>query len=138
MTARDRAVVRRLIDFLPLARQAEASERRFAQQASYWDRESETYYYRGVRYPDEFERFRDILVEAGWLDMDYDQEEGFRHIHRLELIRDVSFETARQLLTFCDRGERFAEGFWGESFEDGFVRRVLERLVELAAAEDSK
>jgi hypothetical protein len=33
------------------------------------------------------------------------------------------------------RGERFNEGHWGAMIEQGYVRRLLERLAELQAQE---
>jgi hypothetical protein len=38
------------------------------------------------------------------------------------------------MLTYCVRGERFSEGHWGAMIEQGHVRRLLERLVEIRAA----
>ena len=135
MNERDRRAARRLLEFLPLARRAETSEVGFAQAASYRDRESGIYYYRGVRYPEEFDRFREVLVAAGWLDLDYDQKEGLRYMDQPERVWGAPFRTVRRLLTFCDRGERFSDGFWGNAFEEGFVRRILERLAELSGKE---
>jgi hypothetical protein len=35
----------------------------------------------------------------------------------------------KTMLTFCLRGERFADGHWGEMIEAGHIRRLLERLL---------
>ncbi|MFN8413162.1 MAG: DUF6508 domain-containing protein [Anaerolineales bacterium] len=35
------------------------------------------------------------------------------------------------MLTFCVRGERFSDGHWGAMIEEGYIRRLLERLIEI-------
>ena len=35
------------------------------------------------------------------------------------------------MLTYCVRGERFCDGFWGSAIESGKIRAILERLKEI-------
>jgi hypothetical protein len=51
-------------------------------------------------------------------------------------VDDMSLKAAdlsqiKTMLTYCVRGERFSEGFWGEMIERGYILRLLERLDEL-------
>lgn len=38
----------------------------------------------------------------------------------------------RAMITCCVRGERFCDGYWGAMIEGGHIRRVLERISQLA------
>jgi hypothetical protein len=78
-----------------------------------------------TRYPRVFNAFRDQLVDDGWLEGEYSQDEGFRYMHNMCLIDDADVETLGRLLLFCDRGEYWSIGFWKQAVESGFVTQIL-------------
>lgn len=131
MTNKDRTTIDRLLLFIPFAWRAKTERTPVAQQMSTGPSPDGIWAYQGARYPDEFYRFRDVLVESGWLDLEYDSDLGHGYMERPERVKESSFEVARSLLTYCDRGERFSEGFWGEALDSGFVFKVLMRLGEI-------
>lgn len=45
----------------------------------------------------------------------------------------LGIDDLKSVLTFFVRGERFCDGHWGAMIEAGHMRRVLERLAEIAA-----
>ena len=47
------------------------------------------------------------------------------------LIKAASLPQIKTMLTFCLRGERFSDGHWGAMIEQGYIRRLLERLNEI-------
>lgn len=92
----------------------------------------------------------DGTIRLGWPDYDQDVESFFREISQpvwidfqynrknpIELLSDPSavkqagLPEMRAMLTYCLRGERFSDGFWGAMIEEGRIRQLLERLVEL-------
>jgi hypothetical protein len=79
-------------------------------------------------YPAVFYEFRAQLIADGWLEGPYTQEEGLRHMRNRELLGRTDLPTLQRLLLFCDRGERFCDGFWKEAVESGFVAGILHRL----------
>ena len=48
-----------------------------------------------------------------------------------KLIRAASLAQIKTMLTFCVRGERFSDGHWAQMIEEGYIRRLLERLNEI-------
>ena len=84
----------------------------------------------------------DPLVEAFyraaahdcWLDYGYRPEEAARMLANPELVRSASLPQIKTMLTYCLRGERFSDGHWAEMIQAGHIRRLLERLAEIAAA----
>ncbi|HEX5808759.1 MAG TPA: DUF6508 domain-containing protein [Anaerolineales bacterium] len=73
------------------------------------------------------------VVSSGWLDYEYNPEEAYQMLKDEDLIKRASLPEIKTMLTFCVRGERFSDGHWGEMIEKGYIRRLLERLVELKA-----
>ena len=76
------------------------------------------------------EFFRHVASD-GWLDYEYDPEQGYQMLKDENVIKSASLSQIKTMLTFCVRGERFSDGHWGEMIEKGYIRRVLERLNEL-------
>jgi len=79
----------------------------------------------------------EALFEAAgkdcWNDSDYVPIEAGRLLEDESFVRRASLDEIRTMLTYCVRGERFSEGHWGAMIEQGHVRRLLERLAEIAA-----
>jgi hypothetical protein len=47
------------------------------------------------------------------------------------LVAEASLPTLKRLLTATERGERFNPGYRARAYDDGFVLRIVDRLVEL-------
>lgn len=73
------------------------------------------------------------VVSSAWLDYEYNPEQAYRMLKDEDLIKQASLPEIKTMLTFCVRGERFSDGHWGEMIEKGYIRRLLERLVEIKA-----
>ena len=76
-------------------------------------------------------RFFRLAGEPWWNDYDYDPEMAGRMIEDDDLIRGASLEQIKAMLTYCVRGERFADGHWEAMLSQGRVPAVLRRLREL-------
>jgi len=46
-------------------------------------------------------------------------------------IKNASLEQIQTMLTFCIRGKRFSDGHCREMIEKGYIRQLLERLIEI-------
>jgi hypothetical protein len=78
------------------------------------------------------EEFYRAISGGGWLDTGYDPSQAYQMIQDENLIKTASLPQIRTMLTYCVRGERFSDGHWAEMIEKGYIRRILERLSELA------
>jgi hypothetical protein len=72
------------------------------------------------------EAFIHQLRKPCWQDYGYKPEEAAAMLDRIE---SLSLVEIRSLLTYCLRGERFSDGHWEYMIEQGYVRRILERLL---------
>jgi hypothetical protein len=70
-------------------------------------------------------------VSSRWLDHEYNPEQAYQMLRDERALTTVSLEQIKSMLTFCVRGERFSDGHWGEMIEQGYIRRLLERLNEI-------
>lgn len=70
---------------------------------------------------------------SGWLDYGYNPTVAGAMVKDASVIGRASFAELRSMLTFCVRGERFADGHWEEMIVQGVIRRILERLQVLRA-----
>ena len=68
------------------------------------------------------------VVSSRWLDDEYDPEQAYQMLKDEGRVRTASLDEIKTMLTFCVRGERFSDGHWGEMIEQGYIRRLLERL----------
>lgn len=76
------------------------------------------------------EFYRQAASEC-WLDYQYNPEEAARMLRESVIVRSASLTQIKSMLTFCVRGERFADGHWAEMIENGSIRRILERIEVL-------
>ena len=87
-------------------------------------------------YP-EYDPLVDEFIRAAssecWLNYSYDPEEAYQMLKSDEAIKSADLAGIKTMLTFIVRGERFSDGHWGEMIEAGYVRRLLERLIELGS-----
>lgn len=75
--------------------------------------------------------FFHYVSQPCWCDVDYTSKRADAWLEDDAFIARASFEELRTLLTYCARGERFCDGFWGGVLKRGRVQRVLRRLQEL-------
>ena len=79
----------------------------------------------------------DPLVEEffrfarAWIDYEYNPEQAYQMLKDEQAVKKASLSEIKSMLTFCVRGERFSDGHWGVMIEKGYIRRILERLVEI-------
>ena len=66
-----------------------------------------------------------------WLDREYAKKDVNSLLADKTFISRASIREIRTILTFCIRGERFCTGHLEGVIEDGTIRALLERLVEL-------
>ncbi len=78
------------------------------------------------------EEFYRLVASGSWLDYGYRPEEAAEMLHDEELIKSASLAQIKTMLTFCVRGERFADGHWAEMIENGSIRKLLERINVLS------
>ena len=74
---------------------------------------------------DEFFR---TLSSGGWLDYNYNPEQAWKMIKDENFIKTATLSQIKSMLTFCVRGERFSDGHWEQMIQEGYIRRLLERL----------
>jgi Family of unknown function (DUF6508) len=78
------------------------------------------------------EEFYRLVGSECWLDYGYNPAEAARMIRDEEFVRSASLSQIKTMLTFCLRGERFADGHWAEMIEVGNIRNILERIDHLS------
>ena len=77
------------------------------------------------------EEFFRLVSSEGWLDHEYNPEQTYQMLKDEKLIKTASLSQIKTMLTFCVRGERFSDGHWAQMIEEGYIRRLLERLNEI-------
>ena len=77
------------------------------------------------------EDFFRVAANEYWLDYEYNPTQAGEMLRNENFIRSASLEQIKTMLTFCVRGERFSDGHWGAMIEEGYIRRILERLIEI-------
>lgn len=70
-------------------------------------------------------------VSSKWLDYEYDPEQAYHMLKDENRVKAASLAEIKTMLTFCVRGERFSDGHWAVMIEQGYIRRLLERLNKL-------
>lgn len=77
------------------------------------------------------EEFFRVAANEFWLDYEYSPEEAGKMLRDANFIKTASLSQIKTMLTFCVRGERFSDGHWEQMIEQGYIRRLLERLNEI-------
>jgi hypothetical protein len=67
-------------------------------------------------------------VRGPWIDYEYNPEQAYQMLKDEQAVRTASLAQIKSMLTFCVRGERFSDGHWAAMIEQGYIRRILERL----------
>lgn len=78
------------------------------------------------------EEFYYFAANPCWLDYGYRPEEAARMLKDEELVKSATLSQIKTMLTYCVRGERFSDGHWAEMIENGYIRKILERINELS------
>ena len=81
------------------------------------------------------EHFFRLASTECWSDYDYHPEEAGRMLENHDLVKSASFSQIKTMMTYCVRGERFCSGHWAAMIEQGHIRRLLERLLELQSVD---
>jgi hypothetical protein len=76
------------------------------------------------------ELFR-LISSEGWLDYEYKPEQAAQMLKDEKFIKIASISQIKTMLTFCVRGERFSDGHWAQMIEEGYIRKLLERLNQI-------
>ena len=77
------------------------------------------------------EEFFRIASSECWTDYDYLSKSAGKMLDDENAVRTADLVEIKTMLTFCVRGERFFTGHWEAVIENGYVRRILQRLGEL-------
>src|SRR5687767_1444703 len=70
-------------------------------------------------------------VSGAWLDYEYNPEQAYQMLRDENRVKVASLTEIKTMLTFCVRGERFSDGHRAAMIEQGYIRRLLERLNEI-------
>lgn len=124
--------IEELLQFLPLFEQPDC---KFIQIWEGGDRQSDgsiTLPY--PRYTPEVEAFFRLAGQPWWCDYQYNPAEASMMLQDDEQISTANFAQLQTMLTYCVRGERFCDGFWGSLLESGRIVLLLKRLAAIKAA----
>ncbi len=80
-------------------------------------------------------QFFAVASQPCWCDYSYRPDEAGRMLEDPSVVANASLAQIKTMLTFCVRGERFCDGHWAAMIEQGHIRRLLQRLEVLQAAE---
>jgi hypothetical protein len=82
-------------------------------------------------YCDDVLEFYTLAGQTHWSDFDYNPREAYDMLSDDECISTASLDELRTMLTYCVRGERFADGHWAHMLESGRIVALLRRLAAL-------
>jgi len=82
-------------------------------------------------YDEVVEQFFRAASRECWRNYGYSPGEAARMLATEGLIEAADLAQIKTMLTYCVRGERFCDGHWGAMIEEGYIRRLLQRLAEL-------
>ena len=82
-------------------------------------------------YCDDVLAFFTLAGQTHWADYDYKPQEAYRMLSDDDLVSSASLDQIKTMLTYCVRGERFADGHWAHMLESGRIVALLRRLAVL-------
>jgi len=82
-------------------------------------------------YADEVPAFFALAGQPCWSDFTYHPAEACALLEDDARLATATLAQCKTLLTYCVRGERFCDGFWGELLRSGKLVKLLERLAAL-------
>jgi hypothetical protein len=80
--------------------------------------------------PDVVAFFR-LAGDSSWLDFHYQPAAAAKLIVDDDFIAQADLPAIKTMLTYCVRGERFSDGFWGTLLANGRIQAILKRLQTL-------
>lgn len=83
------------------------------------------------QYPDDVVAFFRLAARPPWTDTGYNPKQAGSMLKDDERVASATLDEVRAMLTFCVRGERFADGHRGSMLKHGRVQALLHRLAEL-------
>jgi len=83
------------------------------------------------KYDSLVEEFFRAVASEGLIDYEYNPEQAYQMLKDENFVKTASLSQIKTMLTFCLRGERFSDGHWAQMIEEGYIRRLLERLNEI-------
>ena len=84
--------------------------------------------------PEYDQRVTDFFRVAGseyWTDYNYYPEKSRTMLQNKDFIKTASLNNIKTMITYCARGERFSDGHWGSMIEKGYIKQLLERLLQI-------
>ncbi len=82
-------------------------------------------------YADDVLRFFWLAGQPWWSDFEYEPRRAHEMLYDDDLVRAATLDQVRTMLTYCVRGERFADGHWNHVLQEGRVTALLRRLAAL-------
>ena len=82
-------------------------------------------------YEDVVHDFMRVASEDWWCDFNYSPASSGDPLDDPAQVARASLDELKSMLTWCIRGERFGGGHVGVMIEEGKIRLILDRLVEL-------
>ncbi len=82
-------------------------------------------------YPKVVADFYEAASQPCWFQYGYDPAEIEPLVYSDEAIAEASLTTIKSMLTYCQRGERFAGGHWWTMLEKNRIGLIFRRLREL-------
>jgi hypothetical protein len=73
--------------------------------------------------------FIKVAERECWTDPEYLTKSAGKMLDDEDAVKSADLGQIKTMLTFCVRGERFFTGHWGNVIENGYVRRLLQRLA---------
>jgi hypothetical protein len=82
-------------------------------------------------YCDDVHEFYRLAGQTHWSDFGYNPREAHTMLSQDAFIATASLDQIKTMLTYCVRGERFADGHWAHMLESGRIVALLRRLAVL-------
>lgn len=89
-----------------------------------------------MTYGSDVEQFFEAASQDWWCDYDYSSKDAAAIVNDDRVLASASLEDIKTALTFCVRGERFADGHWADLLDRGRIQAILDRLEVLRPHSD--
>ena len=80
-------------------------------------------------YPEEIHHFIDEIASSEWIDYEYNASRELAKFRDEQYMQNATEDEICSILTAFIRGERFCEGFIGNSFNKAYVKNTISRLA---------
>ena len=85
-------------------------------------------------YAEEALAFFALAGKSCWCDFEYVPSKARAMLEDDAQVANATLAQVKTMLTYCVRGERFCDGFWGELLRSGKIVKLLERLAAIERA----